>query len=70
MPCVDRAHAVATRVTIPPVIHYVWVGDQPLPRKYGINIASWRETNPEFEIRAWTNETIETKNPYLERCFA
>lgn len=55
---------------IPRILHYVWVGDKPLPRKYEVNIKSWRETNPEFEVRAWTNETIDCKNAYLERCLA
>lgn len=54
---------------IPRIIHYVWVGDKPLPRKYEVNIRSWRETNPEFEIRAWTNETVDRENAYLDRCF-
>jgi mannosyltransferase OCH1-like enzyme len=55
---------------IPPVLHYVWVGDRPLPARYQDNIASWRETNPGFRIRAWTNETVRPDHPYLERSLA
>jgi hypothetical protein len=55
---------------IPQIIHYVWVGGAPLPAKYEVNIASWRETNPGFAIRAWTNETVEAEHPYLQRALA
>lgn len=64
------ARAVPAPAPIPPLLHYIWVGDAPLPARYEANIASWRETNPGFEIRTWTNETVRLDHPYLERAFA
>lgn len=64
------SRAVRPAAPIPPVLHYVWVGDQDMPARYEANLASWRETNPGFEIRAWTNETARIDHPYLERAFA
>jgi mannosyltransferase OCH1-like enzyme len=55
---------------IPQIMHYVWVGGAPLPAKYEVNIASWRETNPGFAIRAWTDETVAFEHPYLRRALA
>lgn len=55
---------------IPRILHYVWVGDQPLPEKVRINLETWRETNPDFEIRAWMNENVTFDNPYLDYCRA
>ncbi len=55
---------------IPRILHYIWVGDRPLPEKVRVNLETWSETNPGFEIRAWTNETVSFDNPYLENCRA
>jgi hypothetical protein len=55
---------------IPRILHYVWVGDQPLPPKVRINLETWSETNPDFEIRAWTNDNVAFDNSYLEQCRA
>ena len=55
---------------IPRVLHYVWVGDQPLPAKVRINLETWSETHPNFAIHAWTNDNIAFDNPYLEHCRA
>jgi mannosyltransferase OCH1-like enzyme len=53
---------------IPRILHYVWVGDQPLPAKVQVNIETWLQANPGFEIRAWTNENVPFDNAYLENC--
>ncbi|MBM3487539.1 MAG: hypothetical protein FJX67_13060 [Alphaproteobacteria bacterium] len=55
---------------IPRILHFVWVGDRKLPEKYRRNIDTWRETNPGYEVRAWTNETVVADTPYLRHCFA
>jgi len=53
---------------IPRILHYVWVGDRPLPDKVRVNLETWSETNPDFEIRAWTNDNVSFDNSYLEYC--
>jgi mannosyltransferase OCH1-like enzyme len=55
---------------IPRLLHYVWVGDRPLPAKVQINLETWLDANPGFELRAWTNENVQFDNPYLEKCRA
>ena len=53
---------------IPRILHYVWVGDRPLPAKIQVNLETWAETHPDFAIRCWTNETVAFDNPYLDYC--
>lgn len=38
---------------IPKKIHYFWVGGNELPDKFKVNIDSWKEKNPEYEIIQW-----------------
>jgi mannosyltransferase OCH1-like enzyme len=43
---------------IPPIVHQIWLGPDPLPaefRRYG---KSWLEHNPGWELRLWTEETL------------
>jgi mannosyltransferase OCH1-like enzyme len=55
---------------IPRILHYVWVGDRPLPAKIRVNLETWSETHPDFAIRAWTNDNVAFDNPYLAYCRA
>lgn len=43
-------------MSIPKVIHYVWVGGKTLPKFQQKCIASWKKYLPDYEIREW-NET-------------
>ena len=43
-------------MSIPKIIHYVWVGGKPLPKFQQKCIASWKKHLPDYEIREW-NET-------------
>lgn len=40
---------------IPHIIHQIWVGDEPAPKKW---MSSWRKKNPDWEYRLWDNEAI------------
>lgn len=53
---------------IPRILHYVWVGGRPLPEKFRVNIETWTRTNPDFEIRAWTDDNLSFDGAYLEAC--
>lgn len=53
---------------IPRILHYVWVGEHPLPGKVQVNLETWAESHPDFEIRAWTNDNVSFDNAYLARC--
>lgn len=49
---------------IPKIIHCCWFGDKQLPEQYQQYIDSWRRTNPDYEIRIWTNETFK---PFIDK---
>jgi mannosyltransferase OCH1-like enzyme len=48
-------------MAIPKKIHYVWLGDNPLPERDAGFIEGWRKLNPDFEIRHWTEKDIDLK---------
>ena len=48
-------------MAIPKKIHYVWLGDKPLPAKDAEFIKGWQKLNPDFEIRHWTEKDIDLK---------
>lgn len=43
---------------IPKILHFVWVGDE--SKRPDNCIDTWREKNPDYEIRIWGNETLES----------
>lgn len=43
-------------VTIPKIIHQLWVGPHPRPEKW---MDTWREKNPLWEYRLWGNDEIQ-----------
>jgi hypothetical protein len=45
-------------MTIPRILHYVWVGG-PLPPAQQDYIDTWRATNPDFEIVCWNEQNID-----------
>jgi mannosyltransferase OCH1-like enzyme len=53
---------------IPKIIHYVWVGG-PLPDHHKAYMASWQETNPEFQIICWNEDNIDFGLPAVERAY-
>ncbi len=46
---------------IPKKLHYVWLGNAPLPEIDAKYIAGWEKLNPDFEIRRWTEKDIDLK---------
>jgi hypothetical protein len=53
---------------IPKIIHYVWVGG-PLPSAQADYIASWRETNPDFEVICWNEQNIDMSSEIICRAY-
>ena len=43
---------------IPKVIHYIWIGHNPLPELALNCIRSWKEKCPDYEIRLWNEENL------------
>lgn len=54
-------------MTIPKLIHYVWVGGKPLPRRFMRNLDSWRRHNPGFDLVRWDESNIELSQPFVRR---
>lgn len=46
---------------IPKTIHYIWIGDNPLPKSFKNNIDTWRKYNPEYEIICWNEKNYNFK---------
>ncbi len=61
------------KVLIPKIIHYVWVGGQPLTPLAERCVASWRQFLPDYELRLWNEETIPSEvinHPYVRAMYA
>ena len=55
-------------MSIPRTIHYVWLGDQPLPEEGQKYIEGWQKLNPDFKLRRWTEKDIDlTKYPLVKK---
>ena len=45
---------------IPKVIHYIWLGGQPLPKIAEKCISSWKKYCPDYEIKRWDEKRKES----------
>lgn len=57
---------------IPKIIHYIWLGGNPLPKVVEKCIKSWQEVLPNYEIKRWdeSNVNIESSSQYLKEAYA
>ncbi|MBR1939346.1 hypothetical protein IJ847_01270 [Candidatus Saccharibacteria bacterium] len=56
---------------IPKKIHYVWLGDRPIPDRDQKFIKNWQKLNPDYEIRRWTEADIDLKKyPLVAKALA
>lgn len=61
---------------IPKVIHYIWLGGQPLPKIAEKCISSWKKYCPDYEIKRWDESNIDinmyqyTAEAYSSKKFA
>jgi mannosyltransferase OCH1-like enzyme len=39
---------------IPRILHFVWIGDDPVPTKYSDNVGEWEKHHRDWDIRVWT----------------
>lgn len=55
---------------IPKVIHYVWLGNKPKPRKIEKCIASWKKFCPDYEIIEWNENNFDlSSNRFLKEAY-
>ena len=45
-------------MSIPPVLHQIWLGADPYPDAFSAYARGWEELHPGWELRLWTEETI------------
>jgi hypothetical protein len=45
----------AKPITVPKIIHQLWIGDKPRPEKW---MRTWKEYNSEWEYRVWDNNAV------------
>ena len=51
---------------IPKVIHYIWFGGKPIPKRLKKYIRSWKKFCPDYEIKLWTEENYDiNKNSFM-----
>ena len=46
---------------IPKIIHFIWIGNKPLPENHKAYIETWRTNFPDWEIKIWDNDKINKK---------
>lgn len=57
-------------MSIPRVIHYCWLSDDPLPPKLAACVASWHEKCPDYEIINWNFERLgDVCPPWVHQAF-
>ena len=43
---------------IPKIIHYVWLGNAPLPEEMQECMDSWKRFMPDYELKCWDESTL------------
>lgn len=43
---------------IPQIIHQIWIGNRQIPKKLQKYQQTWKELNPSWEYKLWTNEEV------------
>lgn len=55
---------------IPKVIHYIWLGGNPLPKIAKKCFASWKKFCPDFEIKRWDESNLNINvNKYVKQAY-
>ncbi len=58
----------STKTKVPKILHQVWVGGKPLPKKYHSLIKSWKKFHPKWKHVLWTDQKA-AKFPMINRKF-
>lgn len=55
---------------IPKIIHYIWLGGNPLPEMVEKCIKSWKKFCPDFEIKRWDESNLNLDiNPFTRQAY-
>ena len=59
-----------SQANIPKTIHYIWFGNQPMPKISKQCIESWKKYCPDYEIKLWTEENFDVNQiPYCKQAY-
>jgi mannosyltransferase OCH1-like enzyme len=61
----NNEHTTYVDNTIPKIIHWCWISDNPVPPEVEKNIFSWRKHNPDWLIIKWDDSYFKN-NPYVQ----
>ena len=71
--CEDKSKGLAKiseKPLIPKKIHYMWLGNNPMPDKLGKCLDSWKKYCPDYEIIKWSEENYDIKkNSYIAEAY-
>ena len=57
-------------MSIPKVLHYIWIGGNPLPKIAEKCIASWKKYCPDYEIKRWDESNLNIDiNKYCRQAY-
>lgn len=55
---------------IPKIIHWCWIGGNPIPEDIQNCINTWKEKLPEYQIKCWTEKTFDIESvPYVKEAY-
>ena len=55
---------------IPKIIHYCWVGNNPIPKQHQEYIDGWKRLCPDYEIICWNEKNYDIeKNQYMKQAY-
>jgi len=57
-------------MSIPKIIHYVWVGPHDLTPLAQRCIASWQQHLPDYELKLWNESNSPMNHPYVQAMYA
>lgn len=51
-----------SKITIPKIIHQIWMGNEPMPDNYKYYLETWKQYHPSWEIKIWDKEAVLREN--------
>lgn len=55
-------------MTIPKILHFVWVGGKPVPAQYGKNMECWKQHHPGWKTYLWKDVPDDAEWRWIASC--
>lgn len=67
---VTYVYTISRTPSIPKIIHYVWLGKNPMPPEVEKVINSWKQVAPDYQIMRWDETNCDiNSNPYAKESY-